>query len=69
MTLMPGQNAFQARTITGVPDIASADAQVSASDRALFGVKIEATAGQRTIFDVLTAKRSLIDAGVNCQIA
>ena len=49
--------------------IASADAEVAANDRALFGVQLEATAGQRTTLDVLTAQRSLIEAGVNRQVA
>ena len=49
--------------------IASADAEVAANDRALFGVQLEATAGQRTTLDVLTAQRSLIEAEVNRQIA
>ncbi len=49
--------------------IASADAEVAANDRALYGVQLEATAGQRTTLDVLTAQRSLIEAGVNRQTA
>ena len=49
--------------------IASADAEVAANDRALYGVQLEATAGQRTTLDVLMAQRALIDAGVNRQIA
>ena len=49
--------------------IASADAQIAASDRALYGVQIEATAGQRTTFDVLTAQRTLTDALVNREMA
>ena len=49
--------------------IASADAQIAASDRALYGMQIEATAGQRTTFDVLSAQRALTDARVNREMA
>ena len=49
--------------------IASADAQIAANDRALFGVQLEATAGQRTTLDILNAQRSLLDARVSREIA
>ena len=49
--------------------IGSADAQIAASERALFGVQLEATAGQRTVLDILTAQRSLLDARVSREIA
>jgi outer membrane protein len=49
--------------------IASADAQIAANDRALFGVELEATAGQRTTLDILTAERSLLDSRVAREVA
>jgi len=49
--------------------IASAEAQINANQRALMGVEIEASAGQRTTYDILTAQRALVDSRVNLQIA
>ena len=49
--------------------IAAADAQIAASTRALAGVDLEATAGQRTTLDVLIAQHSLLTASVNREIA
>lgn len=49
--------------------IVSATAQIAASQRALYGVQLEATAGQRTTLDTLTAQRALLEARVNREIA
>jgi outer membrane protein len=49
--------------------IASANAQIEANQRALTGVEIEASAGQRTTYDILTAQRAFVDSRVNLQIA
>jgi len=49
--------------------IASAEAQINANQRALTGVEIEASAGQRTTYDILTAQRTLVDSRVNLEIA
>jgi hypothetical protein len=49
--------------------ISSAEAQINANQRALTGVEIEASAGQRTTYDILTAQRTLVDSRVNLEIA
>ena len=45
--------------------IASAQAQVTASETALNGVREEARVGQRTTLDVLNAQQALVNARVN----
>jgi outer membrane protein len=45
--------------------VASAQAQVSASEIALNGVREEAKAGQRTTLDVLNAQQALVNARVS----
>lgn len=49
--------------------IASGQAAVAAAEIALYGIREEAAAGQRTTFDVLTAQRNLLNARVNFVIA
>ena len=48
----------------GKAQVASAQAQVSASEIALNGVREEAKAGQRTTLDVLNAQQALVNARV-----
>jgi outer membrane protein len=45
------------------------NAQTSASDLALFGVREEARVGQRTVLDTLNAEQELLDARVNGVVA
>ena len=50
--------------IAGKAQVASAQAQVTASEIALNGVREEAKAGQRTTLDVLNAQQALVNARV-----
>ncbi|ABE62640.1 Type I secretion outer membrane protein, TolC [Nitrobacter hamburgensis X14] len=50
--------------LAGKSQVASAQAQVKASEIALNGIREEAKAGQRTTFDVLTAQQTLVNARV-----
>ena len=50
--------------VAGKAQVASAQAQVTASEIALNGVREEAKAGQRTTLDVLNAQRALVNARV-----
>jgi outer membrane protein len=50
--------------LAGKAQVASANAQVSASEIALNGVREEAKAGQRTTLDVLNAQQALVNARV-----
>ena len=50
--------------LAGRAQVASAQAQVSASEIALNGVREEAKAGQRTTLDVLNAQQALVNARV-----
>jgi outer membrane protein len=50
--------------VAGKSQVASAQAQVEASEIALNGIREEAKAGQRTTFDVLTAQQTLVNARV-----
>lgn len=50
--------------VAGKAQVASAQAQVSASEIALNGVREEAKAGQRTTLDVLNAQQALVNARV-----
>jgi outer membrane protein len=50
--------------LAGKAQVASAQAQVSASEIALNGVREEAKAGQRTTLDVLNAQQALVNARV-----
>ena len=50
--------------IAGKSQVASAQAQVTASEIALNGVREEAKAGQRTTLDVLNAQQALVNARV-----
>jgi outer membrane protein len=50
--------------VAGKAQVASAQAQVSASEIALNGVREEAKAGQRTTLDVLNAQQTLVNARV-----
>ena len=50
--------------VAGRAQVASAQAQVSASEIALNGVREEAKAGQRTTLDVLNAQQALVNARV-----
>jgi outer membrane protein len=65
------RDATRANTVTawgqlvaGKAQVASAQAQVSASEIALNGVREEAKAGQRTTLDVLNAQQALVNARV-----
>ena len=51
-------------TKAGKAQVASAQAQVQASEIALNGVREEAKAGQRTTLDVLNAQQALVNARV-----
>jgi len=51
--------------LAGKAQVASAQAQVSASEIALNGVREEAKAGQRTTLDVLNAQQALVNARVS----
>src|SRR5581483_1223299 len=50
--------------VAGKAQVASAQAQVQASEIALNGVREEAKAGQRTTLDVLNAQQALVNARV-----
>jgi outer membrane protein len=50
--------------VAGKAQVASAQAQVTASEVALNGVRDEAKAGQRTTLDVLNAQQALVNARV-----
>jgi outer membrane protein len=50
--------------LAGKSQVASAQAQVEASEVALNGIREEAKAGQRTTFDVLNAQQTLVNARV-----
>ena len=50
--------------IAGKAQVSSAQAQVTASEIALNGVREEAKAGQRTTLDVLNAQQALVNARV-----
>ena len=50
--------------VAGKAQVASAQAQVTASEIALIGVREEAKAGQRTTLDVLNAQQALVNARV-----
>jgi outer membrane protein len=50
--------------VAGKAQVASAQAQVTASEIALNGVREEAKAGQRTTLDVLNAQQALVNARV-----
>jgi outer membrane protein len=52
------------RLLAGKAQVSSAQAQVSASEIALNGVREEAKAGQRTTLDVLNAQQALVNARV-----
>src|ERR1700749_2708217 len=65
------RDATRANTVTawgqlvaGKAQVASAQAQVQASEIALNGVREEAKAGQRTTLDVLNAQQALVNARV-----
>lgn len=49
--------------------IASGQAAVAAAEIALYGIREEARAGQRTTFDVLNAQQTLLNARVNLVVA
>jgi outer membrane protein len=51
--------------VAGKAQVSSAQAQVSASEIALNGVREEAKAGQRTTLDVLNAQQALVNARVS----
>ncbi|QOZ25953.1 MULTISPECIES: TolC family outer membrane protein [Bradyrhizobium] len=53
---------FWGQLIAGKSQVASAQAQVQASEIALNGVREEAKAGQRTTLDVLNAQQALVNA-------
>jgi outer membrane protein len=50
--------------LAGKAQIASSQAQVSASEIALIGTRKEASVGQRTVLDVLNAQQALVNARV-----
>jgi outer membrane protein len=50
--------------LAGKAQIASSQAQVSASEIALTGTRSEASVGQRTVLDVLNAQQALVNARV-----
>jgi len=71
LNLETTRDAARANTVTawgqlvaGKAQVASAQAQVSASEIALNGVREEAKAGQRTTLDVLNAQQTLVNARV-----
>jgi outer membrane protein len=51
--------------VAGKAQVSSAQAQVTASEIALNGVREEARVGQRTTLDVLNAQQALVNARVN----
>jgi outer membrane protein len=55
---------FWGQLVAGKAQVASAQAQVTASEIALNGVREEAKAGQRTTLDVLNAQQALVNARV-----
>jgi outer membrane protein len=71
LTLEQTRDQTRANTVTawgqlvaGKAQVVSAQAQVSASEIALNGVREEAKAGQRTTLDVLNAQQALVNARV-----
>jgi outer membrane protein len=71
LVLEQTRDAARANTVTawgqlvaGKAQVASAQAQVTASEIALNGVREEAKAGQRTTLDVLNAQQALVNARV-----
>jgi outer membrane protein len=71
LTLETTRDQARANTVTawgqlvaGKAQVASAQAQVTASEIALNGVREEAKAGQRTTLDVLNAQQALVNARV-----
>jgi outer membrane protein len=71
LNLETTRDAARANTVTawgqlvaGKAQVTSAQAQVSASEIALNGVREEAKAGQRTTLDVLNAQQTLVNARV-----
>jgi outer membrane protein len=71
LVLEQTRDATRANTVTawgqlvaGKAQVASAQAQVTASEIALNGVREEAKAGQRTTLDVLNAQQALVNARV-----
>jgi outer membrane protein len=71
LTLETTRDQTRANTVTawgqlvaGKAQVASAQAQVQASEIALNGVREEAKAGQRTTLDVLNAQQTLVNARV-----
>jgi len=71
LTLETTRDQARANTVTawgqleaGKAQVKSAQAQVSASEVALNGVREEAKAGQRTTLDVLNAQQALVNARV-----
>src|SRR5467141_1726254 len=71
LNLETTRDAARANTVTawgqlvaGKAQVASAQAQVTASEIALNGVREEAKAGQRTTLDVLNAQQTLVNARV-----
>jgi outer membrane protein len=71
LTLEQQRDQTRANTVTawgqlvaGKAQVASAQAQVTASEIALNGVREEAKAGQRTTLDVLNAQQALVNARV-----
>jgi outer membrane protein len=71
LNLETTRDATRANTVTawgqlvaGKAQVASAQAQVQASEIALNGVREEAKAGQRTTLDVLNAQQTLVNARV-----
>jgi outer membrane protein len=71
LTLELTRDQTRANTVTawgqlvaGKAQVASAQAQVTASEIALNGVREEAKAGQRTTLDVLNAQQALVNARV-----
>ena len=71
LTLEQTRDQARANTVTawgqlvaGKAQVASAQAQVTASEIALNGVREEAKAGQRTTLDVLNAQQALVNARV-----
>jgi outer membrane protein len=71
LVLEQTRDAARANTVTawgqlvaGKAQVSSAQAQVTASEIALNGVREEAKAGQRTTLDVLNAQQALVNARV-----
>ena len=47
--------------------IAAAQTQIAAAERALYGVREEAKAGQRTTLDILNAQQELLNARIGAR--